>query len=318
VTSTCAPETACSAGVCLCPGACADAPIAEAQTPGLVEDLVGGGGLLFLGVNGSQASIRRFDVATKMETVVKSASGQVATFALDADATGNLLWCSDVISGATHTGQLVYDGQQIDTGPCTHVRRHDGFAYFKGDVLYRKPLDPSAIRETVSREAMQTFEIAGDHLYFVGELADEAFLKRLSLVDPTKVETITRRPNATFFRLLPDESHVYLISDGQILRVPQAAGADAESFWQETGPEAWALAQTDTHVYWSTNTAPSTDGCSETQVLRRAKAGGPVVTLTSTPGYCAGQLVRIGDVLYAVVWAGRSATAPTRILRMRL
>ena len=68
----------------------------------------------------------------------------------------------------------------------------------------------------MTREPLDAFEIAGDHLYFVAELAQEAVLKRLPLADVEKVETILRRPAGQFFRLLPDASHVYLISEGQI------------------------------------------------------------------------------------------------------
>jgi hypothetical protein len=305
----------------VCPGNCAEDPIAETQTPGIVEDLVGGGRLLYLAVIGPPASIRRFDLQTRMETTVQSARpGEIGQFALDSDDTGNLLWCSDLlVPMMSPTGQLVNGTQVLDTGPCTHVRRRNNDAYYKSDVLYRKTLDPGSTRVTVTREPVDTFEIAGDHLYFVAEIAEEAVLKRLPLADPDKVETITRRANSEFFRLLPDASHVYLIAEGQILKVQQAANAQAETFWQETGPDAWALAQTDTHLYWSTTTPSPTTGCQEAQVLRRPKAGGPVATLARNPGWCAGQLARIGDVLYAAIWKEITpALTSTRILRIRL
>ena len=319
VMAACAAPTACNAGVCLCPGNCAEDPLFETQTPGVIEDLVGGGRFLYLAVNGPQGSIRRFDLQARMETVVKSAAPDVGVFALDSDNMGNLLWCSDVLSSdGTRTGQLVHGTQVLDTGACTRVRRRDGFAYFKGDVVYRRPLEPGGTRDTVTRESLDKFEIAGDHLYFVDELAQEAVLKRLPLADTGKVETITRRPNTSFLRLLPDASHVYLISEGQILKVAQTAGAQAETFWQETAPEAWAMAQTDTHLYWSTTTTSGSMDCGEAQILRLPKAGGPVTTLSRNPGYCAGHLVRIGDVLYAAIWKGPLITATTRILRIRL
>jgi hypothetical protein len=322
VTSTCSADTACSAGVCLCARACADEPGLTTQAPGFVDDFVGGGNLLYLAVNGPQASIRRFDLSTKKETVVKNGEPDVTVFGLDSDVMGNLIWCSDISTGSgtgtTHTGQLVYGTQRLESGPCAHVRRRDNFVYFMGDLLYRKTLDASAPRQTVTTEPMDTFEIAGDHLYFVDELAQEAVLKRLSLADPTKVDIILRRPDAKFLRVMPDASHVYLVSDGQILRVPQAANAQAEVFWQDSGPDAWALAQTNSHVYWTTTTASGSAACSETQVLRRPKAGGPVTVLSRTTGYCAGQLARIGDLLYTPAWVSPPSTTPTKILRIRL
>jgi hypothetical protein len=179
VTSTCPAATACSAGACLCPGECADDPVVETATAGLVDDLVGGGRFLYLAVNGPQGNIRRFDLATKMETVVKSAGSgltDIGVFALHGDEMGNLLWCSDVTNGATRTGQLMSGNVELDSNPCTHVRRHGEFVYFKSDVLYRKTLESGSLRETITREAMESFEIAGDDLYFIGELNQEAFL----------------------------------------------------------------------------------------------------------------------------------------------
>ena len=96
------------------------------------------------------------------------------------------------------------------------------------------------------------------------------------------------------------------------------ASAQAEMFWQESVPEAWAMAQTDTHLYWSTSTvARAAWAAARLRFLRRPKAGGAVTTLARNPGYCHGQLVRIGDALYAAVWKA-SPGAPTRILRIRL
>jgi hypothetical protein len=318
VTTTCPAQTACSAGVCLCPGSCAEEPLLQTQTSGIVEDLVGGGTQLYLAVNGPQASIRRFDVLTRKEAApVKTGGGEPTFFSLDSDAMGNLLWCSDVRS--THTGQLVYGTQQLETGACTHLRRHGNQVYFLGDLLYRKTLDAAAKRETVTTTPMTTFEIGGEFLYFIAMQkmgsTETALLERLPLGDPTKVETLLRADNV-FTAVMPDASHVYLVADGQILRVPLTGAAAPETFWQDT-PDAWALAQTDTHVYWSTTTASGSEACSEAQVLRRAKAGGPVTVLSRTPGLCGGQLVRIGDALYTVVWAPLG-TAPAKILRIRL
>jgi hypothetical protein len=316
-TPPCAAPSACNAGVCLCPENCAEDPLFETQTPATTGELVGGGRFLYLAVNGPQASIRRFDLQTRIESVVESAGLEVATFALDSDSMGNLLWCSDVLSDTGRTGQLVYGTQVAESGPCTDVRRRNNFIYYKGGALFRKTFDPTSSRERISTEPMDTFEIAGDHLYFVDPLAQEAVLKRLPLADPAAVETITRRSGTSFLRLLPDSAHVYLIADGQILKVAQTPGAQAETFWQEAGPEAWAMAQTDTHLYWSATTAAGATDCSEAQILRRPKAGGPVTALARYPGFCAGQVVRIGGVLYAAIWQPPPA-ASTRILRIRL
>jgi hypothetical protein len=320
--AACPAQTTCSAGVCLCPGNCAEDPVAETQTVGVVQDLVGGGRYLYLAVNGPQGSIRRFDLNTRMETTVKSVGTGVASFALDSDVMGNLLWCSDTMIGGTRSGELVDGSQPLDTGFCTHVRRRDDLVYFNSDVLYRKARNLAATRQTVTREPVDSFEIAGEFLYFVGEApagaGTEAVLSRVRLADATAVETITRRPDTSFFRLMPDASHVYLISQGHILRAAQAPDVQAETFWQEAEPEAWAMTQTDTHVYWSsTSGASASMDCGEAQVLRRAKAGGPVTTLARTPGYCAGQLVIIDDRVYAAVWKGTPGAGSTRILRIR-
>jgi hypothetical protein len=132
------------------------------------------------------------------------------------------------------------------------------------------------------------------------------------------VDTLVRRPNARFLQVMPDAAHVYLIADGQILRIARTPGAESETFWQEGGRAAWAMAETESHVYWSVDVPSVNSDCGEAQVLRRAKAGGAVATLARTPGYCAGQLVRVGDHLYTAVWVGPPQAAPTKILRIRL
>jgi hypothetical protein len=217
------------------------------------------------------------------------------------------------------TGQLVYGDKELDTGACSQVRRLDTRVYYRsGAFLHRRTLDPGARREDVTGEAMKRFEIAGDHVYFVGELQDEAFLKRISLGDPSKVETIMRRPNTVFRTLMVDASNVYVVADGQILRVAQAVDAQPETFWQETGPEAWGMAQTDSHLYWSTLTPAGTAGCSEAQVWRRPKAGGPAAVLSRVPCYCAGEIIRLDDRLYTAIFVDPPSAAPTKLLRIKL
>jgi hypothetical protein len=321
VTATCGLQTECSGGLCLCsPEACDEGAILQTQTPGLVGDIAGGGRSVFLAVDGTQSSIRRFDVQSQSptETVVHMGGAGFTLYALDTDAMGNLIWCSDVLSGPSHIGQLMYGDQELDPGPCSHVRRRDSLVYYQSDALYRRTLDASSPRQSVSREPMKTFEIAGDYIYFVGQLDNEAFLKRMSIADPTRVDTIVRRQDSIFLRLTADTSFVYVIADGQIFRVRQAADAQPEMFWQETGPEAWGLAQTDSHLYWSTTTPTGATDCSEAQVWRRPKLGGPATVLSRVPGYCAGELVRLGDRLYTAVWVPPPSTAPTKLLRIRL
>jgi hypothetical protein len=58
-------------------------------------------------------------------------------------------------------------------------------------------------------------------------------------------------------------------------------------------------------------------GCGDAQVFRKAKAGGPITVLSRTPSHCAGQLVRIENQLYTVVWGGYPTTVPAKILRIR-
>jgi hypothetical protein len=310
---SCPAQTTCSAGACLCASNCADELPFQFPSTGIAEDLVGGGSLLYLAINGQQASIRRFDLAAMKDTVVKSGGSAITFFSLDSDETGDLLWCSDLPASGS-TGQLVHGTQTLEMGPCTHVRRRGNQAYYLGELLYRRGLDAGP-RATVIAEPMKTFEIAGDFLYFAARDDKMAQLKRLSLTDPTKVDTLASEPDATFPRLLPDASHVYYVSDGKILRVPLAGGAQPEVFWQDPTGVAWALAQTDTHVYWSTTT---TSGCSRAQVLRRAKAGGPATVLSVTPSYCGGGLVRIGDALYTALWVSPPSAMPGRILRIKL
>jgi hypothetical protein len=93
--------------------------------------------------------------------------------------------------------------------------------------------------------------------------------------------------------------------------------AQPEPFWQDAGLQPWALAQTDSHLYWSTIT-PGAAGCTEAQVWRRPKAGGPARAISRVPGFCAGGLVRLGDRLYASVWVAPPGSAPTKLLRIRL
>lgn len=317
VAATCAASSVCSAGLCLCSGSCADIdPVVQLSTAGFVDDLVGGGSVLHLAVNGPQASIRRVDIPGKKEMVVASEPG-IALFALDSDAMGTLTWCNDVLVGASHTGRVVSGAQQLETAACTHVRRHDGAVYFKGDLLYRKTLD-AAPRQTVTTEPMQLFEIAGNYLYFTAKPNQDVVLKRLSLAEPTKVETLAVHKNTTVPQLMLDASHVYLVSEGKILRVPQAANAQPEVFWEDPAADAWAMAQTDSHVYWSTTAAAGATECGEAQVFRRAKAGGTATPLSRTPGHCGGQLVRLGEQIYTTVWVSPPSVVPTKILRIRL
>jgi hypothetical protein len=326
-TATCAARRSCSGGLCLCAAeVCDEGPLFQTETPGVVGDMTGGGRFLFLAVNGPQSSIRRFDVLTPAETVVWKGRPEFTVYALDSDPLGNLSWCS-AVHGASDTGQLMYgDGQLLDTGACSHVRRRDGLVYYQSDALHRRPADPAALGDTLTRTAMEKFEIAGDHVYFIGHTDKEAFLGRLPLADPTRVETLARRPDSLFLDMLVDATHVYVVADGQIFRIPQAGGAQLEMFWQEAGSEAWAMAQTDAHLYWSTTTPSPAGGCSEARVWRRPKMGesaggstsGPAEVLSKVQGFCAGDLVRLDDHLYTAIFVNPPGAAPTRVLRIGL
>jgi hypothetical protein len=317
VNGTCAAQTTCSGGICLCaPEVCDEGAIHQlGRTPGFVGDLAGGGNALTIAINGPQSSIRRFVLPSGPETVVHMGGPELALYALDIDPMGNLLWCSDVHTTTYQTGELVYGTTQLDTGSCTHVRRRDNTVYYRSDALYRKGLDGSP-RQMVTREPMDIFELAGDFVYFIGRDGQDSFLERALLSDPTRVDTLARRSDWVLHRLLVDATHAYVMAEDGILRFAQTAGAQMETFWHDAAAQPWAMAQTDSHVYWSTSTI-SGSNCTQAQVWRKPKQGGPEAVLSTVPGRCAGELVVLGQFLYAIVGGTPGATA-TDLLRIRL
>jgi hypothetical protein len=320
VTTTCPAQKACSGGLCLCaPDVCDEGSIHTiAAMPGrLVHDLAGGGGSLFVGIDGPQSSIRKIDLQSTMETVVQMGDASLSLYALDADAMGNLLWCSEVHVGNVQTGDLFYGPTRLETGSCTEVRRRENVVYYKGDFLFRKGLDGSS-RQMVTDQAMERFEIAGDTLFFLsGKLGEGSALKRLSLSAPDKVDTMVSRPNAFFRELMVDSSQVYVMTEDEILRVSQATGGQPESFWQSSAAQVWAMAQTDSHVYWSTTTVVGGD-CSQAQVWRKPKSGGTATFISTVPGRCAGDLVVVGQYLYTAPGGTVPGAAPTEVRRIGL
>jgi hypothetical protein len=314
VTSTCAAQTTCSGGTCLCaPEVCDEGSIHTiAPTPGLVGDLAGGTGSIYVAVNGPQASIRQIVLQNDAESVVQMGTAPIAVYSLDTDAAGTLIWCSDVPGQG---GELTYGTTRLDTGSCTHVRRRDDVVYYKSDFLYRKGLAGSP-RVMVTREPMDTFELAGDFVYLIGHEGENSFLKRLSLADPGRVDTIASRSDWLLRRLMVDPTHAYVMTEDAILRVAQGATAQPDTFWRDASAQPWALAQTDSHVYWSTTTVGGT-GCLRAQVWRRPKQGGPEAIVSTVQGRCAGELLVLGSYLYATI-GGPPGVAPTDILRIRL
>jgi hypothetical protein len=320
-TGTCAAQTACSGGSCLCaPEVCDEGSIhALGVGRGFVGDLAAGGNALTIAINGPQASIRRLDLQSKSESVVHMDAADLALYALDVDPAGNLIWCSDVHTAAYQTGDLFYGATRLDTGSCTHVRRRDNVVYYRSDALYRKGLDGSS-RQMVTREPMEIFELAGDFVYFIGRDAaqDSSFLKRALLSDPARVDTLASRADWVLHRLLVDATQVYVMAEASIVRFPQAASGQPETFWQDAAAQPWAMAQTDSHLYWSTSTI-SGSSCSQAQVWRKPKQGGPEAIISTVPGRCAGELAVLGNFLYAIVGSVGTPGAPaTDVLRIRL
>ncbi len=313
---TCGPQSACSAGRCLCgPGACEVTPILG--TPGVVEALAGAGRSLFLTVNGTSASIRRLDLDSRAEQVLQTGAGLFTRFSIDADPMGNLAWCSEEFGGNGRSGQVVFGAQVIDTGPCTQVRKLGDRVFYNGQQLYRRALDGSAA-EVVTPEVVTTFEIAGEHLYFFINRNAEAELKRFPLADAGRVESLLRRPDGIFRQIAVDGTHAYLVAEDGIVRLPVAGGAP-EMYWRDAGPEVWALALTETHVYWSTSRFDGST-CAETQVWRQPKIGSGAVVLSTVGGHCAGHLFVLGPHIYTGIAAsqGSSSSGPTQVLRIRL
>ena len=317
--SACPAQTACSAGVCLCPATAPRIRSAETQTRASSRTWWAGALPVSGGhrAPGQHPPLRPPDEDGDGGEVRRARRG---VFALDSDSMGNLLWCSDVVSGdSTRTGQLVHGTQVLDTGACTHVAPARQLRLLQG----RRPLpqDPGPgrhPRRPSPANRWKTFEIAGDHLYFVDELEQEAVLKRLPLADEEKVETILAARTASSSGCCRTPP-----------RLPDRRGADPEGPAGGKRPGGDVLARggarglgdgPDRHCTCTgrRSTTSGRLGCSEAQILRSPKAGGPVTTLSRNPGYCAGQLVRIGNVLYAAIWTGPLARAPTRILRIRL
>jgi hypothetical protein len=318
VGTTCGAQTACSAGLCLCtPESCDEGTIHEA--PGLVEAIAGSGTTLFLGLSGPRSSIRSFDVEAETAATVHMGGSDFTRYALDADAMGSLVWCSEVGSAPASTGQLGFGATLLDTpAGCVHVRKIGDVVYYRADDLYRRSTGGSP-PQTVSSAPMTRFEIAGEHLYLIGAAGEEAVLKRFALAEPAKVETLLRRPDGTFRRLAVDGAHAYVVADDRLLRVPLAGNAAPEDVWVDEGPEVWGLALSDSHVYWSTTTPDLTGGCLRAQVWRRPKAGGTRVAVSTVQGRCAGELFILAGRLYTAVFQPSLLfSGPSEVLRLRL
>ena len=92
--------------------------------------------------------------------------------------------------------------------------------------------------------------------------------------------------------------------------MPQAGSGQLESFsGRSTGLAVWAMAQTDTHVYWTTFTPGAAmslhrgPGLAPCEVRREAKS------IFKQPDRCAGEIVRLGNALYAVTFSSPPGVA---------
>jgi hypothetical protein len=316
--TACGAQTVCSAGLCLCtPETCDEGTIHE--VPGLVEAIAGSRTTLYLGLSGPGSSIRSFDVEAETAATVHMGGSDFTRYALDADAMGGLVWCSDPGPAAASPGQLSFGATVLDTpAGCVHVRKIGDAVYYRADALYRRSTGGSP-PQTVSSEPMTKFEIAGDHLYLIGAAGEEAVLKRFALAEPAQVETLLRRPDGIFRRLAVDGAHAYVVADDRLLRVPLAGNAAPEDVWVDDGPEVWGLALSESHVYWSTTTPDLTGGCLRAQVWRRPKAGGTRVAISTVQGRCAGELFILAGRLYTAIFQPSLLfSGPSQVLRMRL
>jgi hypothetical protein len=311
-------DDVCSAGICVCRrDRCDEGTIHSAA--GWVEAVAAGGRSLFYAVNGTSARIQRLDLASREDETIQSGDTGYVRYALDTHQ-GNLIWCSDIRVSTDRGGQLVYGTSQLESGFCEQVKRVDDLIYYKGERLYRKRLDDSP-REVVSDELMSRFELAGSHLYFVGSTDDDdkSFIKRFPLSNPSQVETLVDAVETIFKELIVDGTHVYVVADDRLLRVPLAGVRNPEVFWREPNANPWAMVQTPTHLYWSA-TAVSNSVCLEAQVWRRAKSGGPAEVVSAVTGHCAGPLVLLDNHIYAAValLSGLAPLGPTQLRRIRL
>jgi hypothetical protein len=315
--TSCGDQNVCSAGVCVCKrDRCDEGTIHTID--GWAEALAGGGRSLFYAVNGTRAVIRRFDLGSEQVETLRYGDSGYVRYALDAPQ-GNLIWCSDIRQGADRTGALIYGTTQLESGFCEQVQRADQLVYYKGDRLYRKPLDDSP-RESVTDQAMSRFEVAGGHVYFIGnDDDDQGFLKRIPLANLSRVETLVEEADNLFNRLLVDSTHVYVLADEEVLRVPLTAGTQPEVIWSQVGATPWSIVQTPSHIYWSAMTL-SSDLCVEAQVWRRAKSGGTAESVSAVTGHCAGEMVLLDNHIYAAVYllSGIAAVGPTQIRSIRL
>jgi hypothetical protein len=323
---TCAATDVCSVGACVCnPPNCEDGTIKkiEMDLSSLPGDMAAGSRALFLSFDGAVSRILRFDLQSPQNTVQRTVhdgtADDAASYALDADAMDNLVWCSLATQGSLKSGEIVYGANApLDTGPCTDVQRRDNFIYYKTGSLHRRALG-SDERETLSNQAMEKFVVTADAIYFVGTAGaaggEENVLGRLSLTDLNKVDIFVHHAEDDLFRgLLTDGTHVYAWSYDEVLRVP-LGGGPSESLWRDQGTDLWSLTQSESHLYWSVNVPGN--GCIEAQIWRRPKAGGEAKIIASLGGYCAGPLVRLGDRIYAVTWAPPGGEL-TLLRRLRL
>jgi hypothetical protein len=320
VGQTCGTGTVCSAGLCLCSmGSCDEGVIhSVAQSQPAGHDLSPGRQGLFLAINGLQPSIRRITFGSPVTDSPVDSNQELSVYALDSNATGNLIWCRQTGGNMPTDGELRQEGSTgpLDPVPCSHVRQVGSIIYYKTATgLNRRPIGGSSA-EPVTGEPMTRFDVAGDFLYFVGESdpggSGPSFLKRLSLSNATRVDPIATRDGG-FLGLLVDGSHVFAWTETEILRVPRAGDPQPEMLHREpvAGHDIWAVAQTDSHIYWSTSISePGNKGaCAEARVSRLPKSGAaPAVVISQAPRRCAGDLVVVGDRVYAATWSPSLST----------
>ena len=135
---------------------------------------------------------------------------------------------------------------------------------------------------------MKKFEVAGDSLYFIGDTnpdgAGESFLKRLSLSHAGQVTPIASRADLVFLGLLATAHTSMPGADRKSCALPLAGGSQPERVLREPGDDItiWAMAQTDSHVYWSTtsSTRAARGTACRAQVSRVPKDGGAPVLVS--------------------------------------